>query len=281
MARKHIFIIGGLVLLAIISMAWGYYLGWLRFGEDKDLDNNIEDEPIFITSPQIGETVASPITITGRARGAWYFEGSFPISVIDQQGKEIGVGFVTAQGEWMTTEFVPFVGTVNFTAPLGGGSGKVILKKDNPSDLREFDDQREIPVIFSAPQTIDVKVFFGNSQLDPGAQDCTKVFAIPRTVARTEAVARAALQELFEGPTVAEQQSGYFTSINSGVTINSLTIENGAARADFNEQLEFQVGGSCRVAAIRAQIRETLKQFASVGEVIISVNGRAEDILQP
>jgi len=35
------------------------------------------------------------------------------------------------------------------------------------------------------------------------------------------------------------------------------------------------------VAAIRAQIRETLKQFPTVDEVIISIDGRTEDILQP
>ncbi|MFH1582463.1 MAG: GerMN domain-containing protein, partial [bacterium] len=66
-----------------------------------------------------------------------------------------------------------------------------------------------------------------------------------------------------------------------GVEINSLSIINGVARADFNEQLEYQAGGSCRVGAIRAQITETLKQFPTVNEVIISINGRIEDILQP
>jgi hypothetical protein len=35
------------------------------------------------------------------------------------------------------------------------------------------------------------------------------------------------------------------------------------------------------VAAISAQIRETLKQFSTVKGVIISIDGRTEDILQP
>ncbi|PIP22172.1 MAG: hypothetical protein COX38_02115, partial [Candidatus Nealsonbacteria bacterium CG23_combo_of_CG06-09_8_20_14_all_39_25] len=48
-----------------------------------------------------------------------------------------------------------------------------------------------------------------------------------------------------------------------------------------DEQLEFQVGGSCKVSAIRAQITQTLKQFPTVDEVVISINGRTEDILQP
>ena len=53
------------------------------------------------------------------------------------------------------------------------------------------------------------------------------------------------------------------------------------AYVDFDEQLEFQVGGSCRVSAIRAQIIQTIKQFSTVKDVIISINGRTEDILQP
>jgi len=60
-----------------------------------------------------------------------------------------------------------------------------------------------------------------------------------------------------------------------------LTIENGVAKADFDPQLQFQVGGSCRVQAIRAEITQTLKQFPTVNEVFISVNGETELILQP
>lgn len=127
---------------------------------------------------------------------------------------------------------------------------------------------------------VALKVFFNNDQLDPEFS-CNKVFPVERVVPKTQAVARAALEELLKGPTEEEKSDGFFTSINSGVKIQKLTVENGAAKVDFDEQLEFQVGGSCRVSAIRAQIRETLKQFPTVQEVIISINGRTEDILQP
>ena len=92
---------------------------------------------------------------------------------------------------------------------------------------------------------------------------------------------RASLEELFKGPTDTEKNAGFSTSINPGVKIQSLTIENGTAKVDFNEQLEYQVGGSCRVSAIRAQITQTLEQFPTIKNVIISINGRTEDILQP
>jgi len=132
----------------------------------------------------------------------------------------------------------------------------------------------------SKEEKITLKIFFNNSKLDPEFS-CNKVFPIEREVPKTQAVGRAALEELLKGPTEAEKNQGFFTSINPGVKIQSLTIEDEVAKVDFDEQLEFQVGGSCRVSAIRAQITETLKQFPTVKEVIISINGRIEDILQP
>ncbi|OGZ31887.1 MAG: hypothetical protein A2V69_00535 [Candidatus Portnoybacteria bacterium RBG_13_40_8] len=130
------------------------------------------------------------------------------------------------------------------------------------------------------PEFITVKVFFNNGNLDPEFS-CNKVFPVERQILKTEAVGRAALEELLKGPADSEKREGFFTSINPGVKIQSLVIENNIAKVDFDEQLEFQVGGSCRVAAISAQIRETLKQFPAVQEVIVSIDGRTEDILQP
>ncbi|GAG64263.1 unnamed protein product [marine sediment metagenome] len=94
-------------------------------------------------------------------------------------------------------------------------------------------------------------------------------------------VVKTTIEALLRGATQEEIDQGFVSNINSGVRIQSLTIENSIAKIDFDEQLGFQVGGSCRVAAIWAQITETLKQFPSVDSIIISINGRTEDILQP
>jgi spore germination protein GerM len=131
--------------------------------------------------------------------------------------------------------------------------------------------------VTSVQERIDIKVYFGKK----GEGECEVVFPVTRSIIKTQAAARAALSELFSGPTEKEKVNGYFTSINPGVKIQKLTIENGIARADFDITLEKAVGGSCRVAAIRAQIRETLLQFPTVKSVIISIDGRTEDILQP
>ncbi len=125
-----------------------------------------------------------------------------------------------------------------------------------------------------------VQVYFNNGRMDPEFS-CNKVFPVEREIIKTEAMARATLEELLKGTSEKEESEGFFTSINPGVKIQKLTIGNGVAKVDFDERLEFQMGGSCRVAAIRAEITETLKQFPTVKNVIISINGRTEDILQP
>ena len=129
-------------------------------------------------------------------------------------------------------------------------------------------------------ELITLKAFFNNNKMDPEIS-CNKVFPVERKVAKTEGVARAALEELLKGPTEEEKAEGFFTSINPGVKIQRLSINDGLAKVDFDLQLEFQVGGSCRVSAIRAQITQTLKQFPTVNDVLISIDGRTEDILQP
>ena len=108
------------------------------------------EENIHVTSPREGDTITSPVTITGTARGSWFFEASFPISIVNWDGLIIGEGIATAQGDWMTADFVPFTATIAYTVDpqTPYNRGAVILKKDNPSGLPEHDASTEIPVIF-------------------------------------------------------------------------------------------------------------------------------------
>lgn len=237
---------------------------------------------IVIESPQDGGNVSSPLNVWGKARGSWYFEASFPIKLVDEDGSVIAAVAAEAQSDWMTNDFVPFKATLRFVPPA---SGKMflVLEKDNPSGLPENAASTSITVysrIQDSSETMTVKAFFNNNKLDPEIS-CNKVFSVERTVAKTTAVARAALEELLKGPSESEKANGYSTSINSGVKIQKLTIENNVAKVDFDQTIQEQVGGSCRVSAIRSQITETLKQFSSVKDVVISVNGNTDEALQP
>ena len=240
-----------------------------------------KEDLITLSAPTSGQTIQSPLTIEGSARGTWYFEASFPVELQDANGNLIASTAAQAQGDWMTENFVPFKATLDFTVP-STETGFLVLKKDNPSGLPANDNELKVPVKFGqATDTTEIKIFFNSEVLDP-AVTCDKVFPVTRTVPKTVAVAETALKELLKGPTEAEKVSKYSTAINSGVTVNSVTIVDGLAKADFNEQLGFQVGGSCKVGLIRLQIEETLKQFPAVKDVVISINGVSGDtILQP
>jgi len=105
-------------------------------------------EEIQVTEPHPYEEISSPLTITGQARGMWYFEASFPVILTDRDGKIIAQNSASALNDWMTEDFVPFTVTLNFTKPTGNNTGTLILKKDNPSGLPQNDQAYEIPVIF-------------------------------------------------------------------------------------------------------------------------------------
>jgi len=242
-------------------------------------DQQPYSDEIVIDTPKAQDEVSSPLTITGKARGTWYFEASFPLQLLDNVGNVVTTSFATAQGDWMTTEFVPFTATVNFDAG-DATSGVLIIKNDNPSGDPSRDKEIRIPVTFG-PQLMTINVFFPNIQKDPNMPDCAKVYPTPRTISKTQAVARAALEQLFRGVSMEEENQGYVDNIPGGVKIQELTIENGVAKVDLSKDLEEGMGGSCRVTGVRAQIEETLKQFPTVQQVIISVDGRTEDILQP
>ena len=103
---------------------------------------------VRVTNITQGQVVTSPLTIEGQARGPWYFEASFPVELVDATGKRLAIAPAQAQGEWMTTNFVPFSITLTFSKPTTA-TGTLILHKDNPSGLPEHGDELRIPVRFS------------------------------------------------------------------------------------------------------------------------------------
>ncbi len=132
-------------------------------------------------------------------------------------------------------------------------------------------------------------IFFSSSRNGPGSLNCDKTYPTERVLGRMTDNEKSALGEfaylavadLLKGPTEQEQAQGFFTSINDGAKVQRVIIESGVAHVDFNDRINEGVAGSCKVQAIRSQITETLKQFSEIREVIISVNGESEEILQP
>lgn len=103
---------------------------------------------IFITLPKADEGVTTPLVFKGRAPGNWFFEANAGLTLTDWDGLIIAEGYVMADGEWMTTDYVPFTGTLEFVKPVYGERGTIIFKKDNPSGESKFDDSAEMTIKF-------------------------------------------------------------------------------------------------------------------------------------
>lgn len=115
----------------------------------KELNLIAAEKPnlIRLSTPKISEFVESPLIVQGEARGYWFFEASFPMKLLDGNGREIGASIAQAQSEWMTSEFVPFHSELKFGKPETS-IGTLVLEKDNPSGLPENADELRIAVRF-------------------------------------------------------------------------------------------------------------------------------------
>lgn len=114
---------------------------------------NTTPDEIVVFDPSPGRRITSPYIIEGQARGSWFFEAIAPVILVDWDGRIIAEHYIEAQGNWMTEEFVPFTGTLNFeNVPVSedNSRGAVILRAANASGLPEYDRAIEIPIRFRA-----------------------------------------------------------------------------------------------------------------------------------
>jgi hypothetical protein len=115
------------------------YLGNLISSKNSDIE---------VTFPKENAVVTSPLKVTGKAKGTWFFEASFPVRLKDMpQNKVLAVGIATAKTDWMTTDFVEFETTLTFENPPTD-TGWLVFEKDNPSGLPENDDSFHLPIKF-------------------------------------------------------------------------------------------------------------------------------------
>lgn len=104
--------------------------------------------PVLVDSPTPGSLISSPVRVTGRARGSIYFEAEFPVRLLDDHDKMIGTGVARAQGDWTTSDYVPFEASIVFHPPLTDSTGALVFEKSNPSGQPERHAEWRVPVRF-------------------------------------------------------------------------------------------------------------------------------------
>jgi spore germination protein GerM len=122
-----------------------------------------------------------------------------------------------------------------------------------------------------------LRVYFNHAQRAGTEADCAIVFELRREVPPTAAVATAALQQLFAGPTEAERAAGYrspFSAATAGL-LKRVHIEHGTAYVDLNDLRDSLAGAtsSCGAAEFNTAIERTLRQFSTVRRVILAIDG--------
>ena len=110
---------------------------------EKITYNNTDKEHIVVDLPLPGEVTGKEFKVVGQAKG-FYFEGSFPVDVLDSQGKILVQTYATAQDDWMVDTFVPFEANVKVPDAYTGPA-TLILHKDNASGLPEHDASMSFP----------------------------------------------------------------------------------------------------------------------------------------
>lgn len=152
-----------LILLTAVSATAYFYISRPQT-EEVDNKANLKifttkkgkTDLIRIFTPKENNPISSPLEVSGKARGSWFFEADFLVILTNWDGLIIAQAIAQAQGDWMTENFIPFSVTLNFENPVFPGADKnhfsrrgfLILQKNNPSGLFQNDDLIEIPVLF-------------------------------------------------------------------------------------------------------------------------------------
>ena len=228
---------------------------------------------IAVRYPQDGSIVGLPLKIQGEGRE---FESVVRYRVKTEKGIILADGSMQADA----TDVGRF-GQFFVSLPLDLTSitkATVETFANSPKDGAEIDKVTNNVTI--DPTLRSLEVYFSNTQSDPKAE-CEKVVPVTRSIAKVEKIGTASLEELLKGPNNEEKTLGFATLIPTNAKLQTFTIEGTVGRPDFTAELDKDVAGSCRVLAIRAQIEKTILQFSTIESVIISIEGRTEDILQP
>ncbi len=257
-----------LPVLALTLLGAGCLSNKTQDPEPEVIVDQEQQEPIALASPEQNDRVNSPLVIAGTIKTdvsgiRWNVLQNEEVLSEGDLLRETDTE--TSVTEFSERIFLPVLEDSDFTLRIWPMYGD-----------RVGEEMTEVELRAATTEKTSVNIFF----IDPDLQefDCSELDFEKRTVLKTENVAELALQELIMGPT----SDWALTSLPTGTQLENIKVSNGVATVEFSSpNISAWSGGSCHVASLRAQIERTLTQFPTISEVIISVNGETEEILQP
>lgn len=191
------------------------------------------------------------------------------------RGSNSGGGEVPAAGSTPTT-------TATSTAPAG--STAVAIPTTPPATTQTPDPGSGTPVATLTPGgTTPLPTSATTISGTPGTVQTTPlsiyflrgedVGPVLRQVPATQAVARAAIEQLLAGPSASDANSGLTSSIPAGTRLLSIAISDGVATVDLSGEFD-SGGGTLSMRARLAQVVYTLTQFPTVDSVVFRLDGQ-------
>jgi hypothetical protein len=190
-------------------------------------------------------------------------------------------GLIIGSIDWLTEGAPPQPTTKVAALTIHPKGSEVVLAKRDGLTVLPLDD----------PDTQQIQVFW---------TDEDHVEAVTQVIPRTEGVGRAAIEELLWGPgprvsafpnfgtalPLPEEVSswpGRQPHWGPRVTLRGLSIKDGVATVDFSGEMLTFGGGSMRTGLMNSQITQTLKQFPTVKQVQIAIEGKLlpDGLFQP
>lgn len=122
--------------------------GGLVYAEELRVEaiyKSASPDDVAIEVPFPGGVVGKQFSVVGQARGTWYSEGVFSVSVVAADGTVLAQARAEAQGDWMTEELVPFRADLSVPQEYIGPAS-LVLSRDNPSGLPDNDASITVPL---------------------------------------------------------------------------------------------------------------------------------------
>ncbi len=143
----------GLASLGIWKTADGIVAGTSVAIASGGIESKVA-KTISVATPIPLSTISNPVHVTGKAKNNWFFEATFPVEVIDEDGVVLGQGQAHAATDWTVPGMIDFSADITWQDTTDN-RGFIVLTKDDPSGLGNV-PMIKVPIFFRDSSSVDV-----------------------------------------------------------------------------------------------------------------------------
>ena len=217
----------------------------------------VKEPSLHIISPQSQSIVTSPLIVLGFTKAS---NDRLYWRLRDAKGQMLVEGFADIAGG-DGAGFVPYRFEV-FLPSMDEQAFSVEVFQKNSNGKEQANVLLPLTALTTRRSLFDV--YFAKETKQKNKESCVNVFPVAHSVAATAAITRAAVSELFVGPTQEELNNGLSTHVPDGAQLLSFDTQGRHAIVEVKFS---KTPTSCERQGMRAQLEKTLRQFAEIDDV--------------